>query len=377
MKSFSILTLALAVSSSVFAAPNGGVAKDLPFFNGERASFQKALNVIDLSDKKLSEAGLDIAKLQSANTSFEGISVATYKKAEMALNNARIYMPEYVEMLRVQAQERNIHLVDLIAKSIHFDLSLDSEIVANVKQKLEKGCTTMAFNNGIVGQTIDLPYSLIDSETTWVKTQNFIGLVEDGVIYQGMGRHVGLAINHLGEISYPNTDNDKIVSADMFFYAASQKNNVEEVIELAQQIRTPIAYNFTVADDKGGYAAINVSGDKIVVHRGTEKGVAHTNHIESATEKYIQSPKDYTQVNQKMGWTFARKEAADFFIKYTPELTVEAMQYAFTQRPINLTAYEGDQFVTVTSYVLDMKKGCAYVAPENPRFTDYTQVCFD
>lgn len=371
-----LIAIALATSCSVSAEPNGGTGKDLPFFNGMRPGLQTELKVLDFSGRSLHELGGEIAATQPLTDKFEYAPSIAYEKAAIALDNAREFIPGYVKMLETQAKARNLDILDIIAKGINFDLVLDDAILDGLAAKLNKGCTTMAFNNGVVGQTIDLPYSLIDDETTWIKTDNFIGMLEDGVVYQGMGKHIGLTLNHLGATSYPTTQSEQLVSVDMLFYAASQKNNVEEVIALFERFRPPVASNFTVADDKGGYAAINVSGDSIVVKRGSNKGVAHTNHIDAVEHKYLKSEADFDKMNKMMGWTFARKEAAELFIKYTPELTVEAMQYAFSQRPINLTVYEGDQFVTVTSYVMDMKQGCVYVAPENPRFSNYTQVCF-
>jgi hypothetical protein len=70
-------------------------------------------------------------------------------------------------------------------------------------------------------------------------------------------------------------------------------------------------------------------------------------------------------------------DAANLFLSYSQELTVEGMQYLFNQRPINITKYNDKDFVTVEAMVFNVKEGCAYVSGDNPRLGEYTQVCLD
>ena len=83
------------------------------------------------------------------------------------------------------------------------------------------------------------------------------------------------------------------------------------------------------------------------------------------------------EVNQKTGWTFARQDYLDFWLKYTPELDLGAMKELFSVRPINLSPYKGDVFATVQAKIWDVKDGCAHVTADNPCFVDYEKVCLE
>jgi len=391
MKLKLIAALIISASSMAHATDSANVIGDnLPYFNADRPAIQEQAYVIDATGKTPEEIGIIIAK----NSLERGEDLAPLGEnaelwldiASKAINNIDKLNPEHLRMLKAQAEYRGISLERLVASTIAPDYIIDSSVSGDGLEdyiSLPNGCTSIAYNNGLVGQTLDWPLDSIKEDTTLLKTDTQIGEISDGTLFQQMGRKVGVTITHLGRLSIQSTANyDNIITLDALASTAAKMDSVEEVIALAKQYKLLVPMNMTVADDKGGYAAINVARENTVVHRGNDKGVAFTNHSQSLRDKLLPegtSAQKETEVNTKNYWTFARKDAADNFIRFTPELTIESMKYLFNSKPINLSKYNGDDFVTTKAFIWDLNTGCAEFAPENPLFMkgDYTKVCFE
>ncbi|UPQ89460.1 hypothetical protein [Vibrio sinaloensis] len=391
MKLKLIAALIISASSMAHATDSANVIGDnLPYFNADRAAVQEQAYVIDATGKTPEEIGVIIAK-SSLERGEELAPLGDDAEqwldiAKQAIKNIAKINPDHFRMLKSQAQYRGISLERLVASTMAPDFTIDSGVTGESITDyidLPNGCTSVAYNNGLVGQTLDWPLSSIKDDTTLLKTDHQIGEIGDGTLFQQMGRKVGVTITHLGRKSIQSTaDYSNIITLDALASTAARMNSVEEVIALAKQYKLIVPMNMTVADSQGGYAAINVAGAETVVHRGNDKGVAFTNHSQSLRDKLIPegtSAQQETEVNRKNFWTFARKDAADNFIKFTPELTVESMKYLFNSKPVNLSKYNGDEFVTTKAFIWDLNSGCAEFAPENPLFMkgEYTQVCFD
>ena len=369
------LTLA-AITSASIAAEHGSSTAHTNFWHPEDVSTQQHLNVIDLSGKSFDEIALALAESQSGGDYGEP-SDESIRLAKLALRNNAAIAPEYASLMTKRAHLLNISEEQAMAEGIHQGLAFDATVVEGMKAK---GCTTMAFNTGIVGQTLDEPISHSNPNSTLVKTDNFIGMYNNGGFYQGMGKHVGVVFNYLGGLYDEGYKGDSFASFDAVLYAMTQAEDVEAAIEIAREYRSEISQAITLADDKGNVASIEVSANKFLVDRGNGRGVAHTNHGSidgSGAKDFGLTDDNYDEINKAAGFTFARQDAADLFVKYTPELNVEAMQYAFETRPINLTPYKGDTFATIQAMVFDLNTGCAYGTSDNPRFVDYTKVCFN
>lgn len=351
---------------------HGNDMTDTDFWHPEDFSTQSRLNILDLRGKSPEQIGKALAKVQSGGEYGE-ISEEARQLAQKAVANAKKIAPQYMRILEARAKVLKIDLVDSIAEGVHQGLAFDEEVLA------QKGCTNVALTTGIVGQTLDEPLKFANPNTTLVVTDDFIGMYNDGAFWQGMGRHVGVVFNYLGSFFGPGERGDNYTNFDAIIYAMSQAKNVDGAIKIAKKYRTEIAQAITIADDKGNVASIEVSADDFLVDRGSRRGVAHTNHgsIDGRGIKTFGLTEDnYMEVNQKTGWTFARKDYLDFWLKFTPELNVDAMKYLFSVRPVNLSPYKGDTFATNQTMIWDVKNDCAHAVSDNPRFVDYEKVCF-
>ena len=366
------ILIVLAASSFFAQAVGAETARDLPFFNGERAAVQQGAVIVDMTGKSAEEIGRYMA---TAVLDFESITQEALDLAERAVENNKKIAPVYMEIMGEQAKARGVSLVEMLAVGQVMDLKINKSLAGPKLTAPPKGCTTVAFETGLVGQTFDYPISFLNDHTTVLKTEDRMQMFADGMLLPGMGRRVGITVNYLGLYAGEGAQyEDNVVTLDAVTSGATQKNSVQEVIDMLQNYRTPIPYNFTVADADGDYASIEVTRDAIKVSRG-ERGVAHANHTDNFRDEVL-SEMSFSEANQRLFYTFVREDYANLFVSYTPELTIEAMQYLFEQRPVNMTVYKGGDFITVESYVWDLKNGCAYVSGDNPRFGKYTKECF-
>lgn len=375
----------VATTSSAIAQLND----DLPYFNAKREAAQQVAHQFDFTGQSYAEAGKALGEFDNERN-LELHKVAPEQRelaleiAAAAIENGKSLVPEYIEMLQGIADVRNTPLVDIVAAGLMVDVNIDTAMTGTALEdyvSTDKGCTTIAFNNGLVGQTLDFPIEHIKGHSTIVKMDDVIGVYTDGGFYQQMGKHVGVTVNFLGQSSIKKaTKLDDVVALDVLMHAVAKAESVDAAITIVEKYNTIVAMNFTIADDQGGYAAVITLGEETIVQRGSDKGVAHTNHSEALAGELVEGVSDaeYTAINQKLVWSFARKDFADNFLRYTPEMTVESMQYLFEQKPVNMSKHDGKTFVTTNAYVFDTVNGCAYYAPENPLFLegDYTKVCF-
>ncbi|MDN3680979.1 carcinine hydrolase/isopenicillin-N N-acyltransferase family protein [Vibrio tapetis subsp. quintayensis] len=375
----SILAITMALSFSAAASASLNVAgDDLAFFDGQREAVQKGAIVIDVSDQGQHELASIMAKQPLGEFSPEVL-----KAAERAVENNRKIAPKYVAMMEEAAQLRGIPVAEVFASVSQVDYSVNQAIKASMSASEDvdtmKGCTSVAFNNGIVGQTNDLSLaSSLTDHTTVVKTEDSIFVIADGAHFQGMGKNVGIVINFMGQpAGVEGIDNDELVTVDAVFAAATAAKSVEAFIDTIKDVKTIIPFNFTVADNNGGHAAIEITVENgLNVTQYSERGSVHANHSADFKESFLKT-NTALEANTAFFSTFAREEAAANFLDYSPELTVESMQWLFSQRPINMTKYNGKDFVTVEAMIFDTVEGCAYVAGDNPNFAGYSQVCFD
>ncbi len=371
-----IIALTLTASFSVFAnIPVAG--DDLPFFNAEREAVQNGAIIKDMSGQDQASLAQFMAKQPLGEFSEDVL-----KAAKHAVENNRKIAPDYVAMMEASAKIRGIDVAELFASVSQVDYSVNQAVKSSMQEKQEvetiKGCTSIAFNNGIVGQTNDLSLATsLTDHTTVVKTDDSIFVVADGAHFQGMGKHVGIVINFMGApAGIDGLDHKNLVTVDAIFAAATQAKSVDIFLHTIKDVRTIIPFNFTVADDKGNHAAIEVTvenGVKAIQY--SERGSVHANHSAEFKQGFL-AEHSAIDANTAFFSTFAREVAAENFLDYSPELTVESMQWLFSQRPINMTKYKGKDFVTVEAMIFDTVEGCAYVSGDNPNFSGYSKVCF-
>lgn len=387
MKS-SLKTLSIAISLattigafSITAAAQQAPGEKLDYYAPDRTAHQVGAVVVDLTGKGQEALAQHLATLHRLTPEQLVLDIAAN-----ATKNNKVIAPKYAQLMERQAQIKGVEIHELYAAIAQADWDINKSFVtagddlAMLQGAAEtmRGCTTLAFAEaGIVGQNNDMAISnLLAAETTVIKTDERIFLATDGGHFQGMGKHVGAVLNFMGEPSAPSatTDTNNVVTPDAVFAAITASASVEEAFNKLKDYTTPVAISFTVADDKGDHGAIEMTTNGTRLVRG-ESGIGHGNHTTEMREAFL-ADKTELEANMIFADTFAREDAANLFINYAKERTVQGMQFILEQKPINLTKYDSD-FVTVESMVFDTKAGCAYVSGDNPKFGDYTKVCFN
>ncbi|TWT84546.1 hypothetical protein CA13_60260 [Planctomycetes bacterium CA13] len=368
----SIFALALfTVSSSVFA--QNKIGDNLSYFHADRETAQTKVIVADFAGKSDVELAKYLSEMErgaAPQNVIDGFKVA--------VENNRKIAPKYVAMMEQQAKLRGVPVHQLFAEASVEDW----KVIQGVKEALGageeieslNGCTTAAFNTGIVGQNNDLGLDHLTPDTTVIKTDTAIFLPTDGAHFQGMGKHVGIVLNVVVDTGgEEGLGKDNLVSTDAVFAAATGSKSIDDFKKKITGFTTIVPINFTVADDQGNHAAIRVSNDGLEIVNQRARGSASGNHSEQLKQELLKKMSLF-EANDAFFDTFARESHALAFLDYCPELNVEAMQYLFSERPINLAKYNDKSFVTVETMIFDTVNGCAYVTGDNPRFTKYTKI---
>ena len=259
-----LLFIALGSMCSPVLSTENVAGDDLDFFHPERKSVQVSpLNIIDIRGKELSDpivvkaAELDVAHELEQLESSPAKEIAQ-SMAPFAIANERKLVPEFVAMMEAHARNAGVNLEVLYASSLNPDLEIEVGIGVDFSEQLRliKGCTTMAFPNGLVGQTLDWPVESINDNTSVLLSDQVIATMGGAAIYQQMGRNVGVTVNHMGGLSDPDPrDPQNVVSLGAMLYAMALSDSVDHAIKIAEKYTTPIAFNFTLAD-KGGSTAL-------------------------------------------------------------------------------------------------------------------------
>ncbi|WP_221077010.1 C45 family autoproteolytic acyltransferase/hydolase [Agarivorans aestuarii] len=375
----SILTVVTLALLSTHALADMKAGDKLDYYQPQRAAHQNGAELIDLSGQSAEALAQTLAKFDRLTPDAEVLTLA-----KNAVANNQAIAPKYAAMMERQAEIRGVEVHELYAAALQMDWSVNKSIMqASTKQTLSdaatkmRGCTTLAFaDTGIVAQNNDLGIDhLLNYPTRVIKTDDTIFIPTDGSHFQGMGKHVGVVLNIMGEPSGTTADiNTKnIVTIDAVFAAITSSTSVEDAFNKLKHYTTPVAMNFTVADDSGDHGAIEMSVDATVLVRG-DGGIGHANHNAKMKQTMLETM-SMTEANETFVDSFAREQAAQNFVDFSKEKTVQGMKYILKQKPINITLYDKD-FVTVESMIFDTKQGCAYVSGDNPLFSEYTKVCF-
>ena len=369
-----MIAIVLTLSSNLVSAQDK-IGDNLSYFHADRETAQKEVLVKDFTGKSDTELAKYLATKERATAPQNVIDAF-----EVAVENNRKIAPKYVSMMEQQAKFLRVPVHELFAIA-----SLeDYKVIQGAKKSLQtngeindmSGCTTVAFNTGIVGQNNDLGLDHLSSDTEVIKTDSAIFFPTDGAHFQGMGKHVGIVLNVTIDIEAGDgLGKDNLVSTDAVFAAATSSKSIADFIDKVTGYTTIVPINFTLADDQGNHAAVRISNEGLFVVNHHERGSASANHSDRFKENVL-SQMTLIEANDAFFDTFAREAHAMAFFEYSPKLDIEAMQYLFSERPINLAKYNEKSFVTVETMIFDVVNGCAYLTGDNPRFTEYTKVSF-
>ena len=385
----------LMISAGTHAAsiePVEGLNVEQDYYAPEAFIQQDKAPVVDLRGVAASEhgpiimaqAGKQVQQfLKNAQRKFEIIGLDAKQLAvELATtyDNTKALNPDYIATLESIAGEMGVDSRELFALA-----QTDYAVVQLIKKGQQTdvkaaGCTSMAFSDtGIVGQTNDL--ASLDGGVGIIlhKDDSIVTMTGFGPAGQTLGKNVGVVINFLGADT-EGVDVDSTLATGMggLVEAAAKTDSVEDALKLVEEHRPIVGMNFTIADKAGDFVSVEMSKDGLLVTRG-DNGVAHANHsLREGNEENFRAGLggEFRDQTIKSSYTFWRQEAADTFLKHTPEKNVDAMKNIFNQKPIAQSAAYGSDFITVNTVVMDTKAGCMNYAPGIGEWTGYQQVCF-
>ncbi|MFA0087832.1 C45 family autoproteolytic acyltransferase/hydolase [Vibrio sp. 10N.261.51.F12] len=242
-----------------------------------------------------------------------------------------------------------------------------------------RGCTALAFNNGISGQNQDMPIEFAGLGAIWKSKNLIVHAPEPFFTPIVMGRNVANNTNTV-DAFLDGAIEHGVPAGAISMAVISKAKSTDDVVKALDKVEVNAAYSFTMTDTSGNALLIETTqGDNIVID-GSERGwVVQANHPvgqeEELVNKYANG--DYTTFNETVKYTLWRQEAAESAARYTPTKDKAALKDLFAKRPILQMPYEGNGFVSTNSIIHDLNEGCSYGTTWVPTMQEYTKVCFD
>ena len=242
----------------------------------------------------------------------------------------------------------------------------------------QKGCTVVGFDNGILGQTMDLNIGMLGETVVWKSNELIVNAVSP--FYSGMAMSSNLASNNntIDPFSTQALDNGAPQSL-VYLAALMNSSNVDDAAKLMSKYRTNASGAATLADKNGGLASFEFHADGFKRIDATDNYIVHTNHPIGQEQQLADTITngDLHAFNRLAAQTVGRYEFADSFMKWDIERTAGSIQSLFKSRPVLLPPTETNSFITGTANVSDINAGCMYATPCLADLTECVKLCFD
>jgi hypothetical protein len=113
-----------------------------------------------------------------------------------------------------------------------------------------KGCTVVGFNNGILGQTMDLGIDMIGETVVWNSPELIVNAVSP--FYTGMAMSRNMASNNNTIDAFSTLALEKGAPQSVVYLAAIMNtDNIDDAAELLSKYRTNASGAATLADKDG------------------------------------------------------------------------------------------------------------------------------
>lgn len=241
-----------------------------------------------------------------------------------------------------------------------------------------KGCTVVGFNNGILGQTMDLGIDMIGETVVWNSPELIVNAVSP--FYTGMAMSRNMASNNNTIDAFSTLALEKGAPQSVVYLAAIMNtDNIDDAAELLSKYRTNASGAATLADKDGGLATFEYYADGVKRIDAEFGYIVHTNHPLGQEQQLADTLTDgnLDAFNQIAAQTLGRYDVADSFMRWDIERTAGSIQLLFKSRPIVLPPTKTNSFITGTANVSDINAGCMYATPYRPDLTDFVKICFD
>ena len=241
-----------------------------------------------------------------------------------------------------------------------------------------KGCTVVGFNNGILGQTMDLGIEMTGQTVVWKSSDLIVDAVSP--FYTGMAMSRNLASQNNTIDVFSTLALEKGAPQSLVYLAVIMNSkNVDEAAELLAKYTTNASGVATLADKDGGLSSFEYYAEGVKRIKSEFGYIVHTNHPLGEEQELANSLTDgnLDAFNQIAAQTLGRYAFAESFMRWDIERTAGSIQSLFRSRPVLMAPTKTNSFITGSANVSDLNAGCMYVTPYRPDLTDFVKVCFN
>ncbi len=240
-----------------------------------------------------------------------------------------------------------------------------------------KGCTVVGFNNGILGQTMDLGIEMTGQTVVWKSSSVIVDAVSPFFTGMAMSRNMASTNNTIDVFSTLALEKG---APQSLVYLATIMNSktIDEAYKLLSKYKTNASGVATLVDKHGGLASFEYYAEGVKRIDAEFGYIVHTNHPLGEEQELANklTNGNLDAFNQIAAQTFGRYELAESFMRWDIERSAGSIQSLFRSRPILMAPTETNSFITATAQVSDLNAGCMYVTPYRPDLTDFVEVCF-
>ena len=240
-----------------------------------------------------------------------------------------------------------------------------------------KGCTVVGFNNGILGQTMDLSIDMTGETVVWKSPELIVNAVSPFYTGMAMSRNMASNNNTIDVFSTLALENGAPQSL-VYLAAIVNTDNVDDAAKLLSRYRTNASGAATLADKDGGLSTFEYHADGIKRIPAEFGYIVHTNHPLGQEQQLANTLTDgnLDAFNQIVVQTLGRYAFAESFMRWDIERSAGSIQSLFRSRPVLLPPTKTNSFITATANVSDINAGCMYATPYRPDLTDFVKICF-
>ena len=241
-----------------------------------------------------------------------------------------------------------------------------------------KGCTVVGFNNGILGQTMDLAIEMTGQTVVWKSPDLIVDAVSPFYTGMAMSRNMASQNNTIDVFSTLALENGAPQSL-VYLAVIMNADNVDDAAKLLSKYRTNASGVASLADKDGGLSAFEYHADGIRRIPAEFGYLVHTNHPIGQEQELANTLTDgnLDAFNQIAAQTLGRYELAESFMRWDIERSVGSIQSLFRSRPVVMAPTKTNSFITASANVSDLNAGCMYVTPYRPDLTDFVKICFN
>ena len=240
-----------------------------------------------------------------------------------------------------------------------------------------KGCTVVGFNNGILGQTMDLGIEMTGQTVVWKSSDLIVDAVSP--FYTGMAMSRNLASQNNTIDVFSTLALEKGAPQSLVYLAVIMNaENVDDAAKLLSKYTTNASGVATLADKDGGLSSFEYYAEGIKRIDAEFGYIVHTNHPLGEEQELANklTNGNLDAFNQIAAQTLGRYELAESFMRWDIERTAGSIKSLFKSRPILMAPTKTNSFITASANVSDLNAGCMYVTPYRPDLTDFVKVCF-